>query len=56
MARPFLVASVDVEGLEMKTIDQARIENPGGQHRMQMKAVQNVNKVLCQEYNSLDTN
>ena len=23
---------------------------------MQMKAVQNVNKVLCLEYNSLDTN
>ena len=29
---------------------------PGDNQRMQMKAVQNVNKVLCQEYNSLDTN
>ena len=29
---------------------------PGDNQSIQMKAVQNVNKVLCQEYNSLDTN
>ena len=29
---------------------------PGDNHNIQMKEVQNVNKVLCQEYNSLDTN
>ena len=29
---------------------------PGDNQSMQIKAVQNVNKVLCQEYNSLDTN
>ena len=29
---------------------------PGDNQSRQMKAVQNVNKVLCQEYNSLDTN
>ena len=29
---------------------------PGDNHSMQMKAVQNVNKVLCREYKSLDTN
>ena len=29
---------------------------PGDNYSIQMKAVQNVNKILCQEYNSLDTN
>ena len=29
---------------------------PGDNQSMQMKAVQNVNKVLCQEYKILDTN
>ena len=29
---------------------------PGENHSIQMKAVQNVNKVLCQNYISLDTN
>ena len=28
---------------------------PGDSHSMQMKALQNVNKVVCQEYNSLLT-
>ena len=29
---------------------------PGDNHSIQMKAVQNVNNILCQEYNSTDTN
>ena len=41
--------------LERKPLDQARTDNQR-YDIVQMKAVQNVNKVLCQEYNSWDSN
>ena len=47
------VCSCDPKGkLSIKQEPTTPVDN----HAIQMKAVQNVNKVLCQEYNSLDTN
>ena len=40
---------------DLEPLDQARTDNQS-HDIVQMKAVQNVNKVLCQEYNSLDGN
>ena len=42
--------------LKEKLSIRQKLTTPGDNHNIQMKAVQNVNKVLCQEYNSLATN
>ena len=42
--------------LKVKLSIRQEPTNPGDNHNIQMKEVQNVNKVLCQEYKSLDTN
>ena len=47
------VCSCDLKG---KLLIRQEPTTPGENHSIQMKAVQNVNKVLCQEYNNLDTN
>ena len=47
------VCSSDLKG---KLSIRQEPKTPGDNHSIQMKAVQNVNKVLCQEYNSLETN
>ena len=47
------VCSCDLKG---KLSIRQEPTTPGENHSIQMKAVQNVKKVLCQEYNSLDTN
>ena len=46
------VCSCDLKG---KLSIRQEPTTPGDNHSMQMKAVQKVNKILCQEYNSLDT-
>ena len=47
------VCSFDLKGkLSIRQEPTTPVDN----HTIQMKAVENVNKVLCQEYNSLDTN
>ena len=47
------VCSCDPKGkLSIKQEPITPVDN----HAIKMKAVQNENKVLCQEYNSLDTN
>ena len=47
------VCSCDLKG---KLLVRQEPTTPGDNQSMQMKAVQNVNKGLCQEYKSLDTN
>ena len=47
------VCSCDLKG---KLSIRQEPTTPGDNQSMQMKAVQNKNKVLCQENNSLDTN
>ena len=47
------VCSCDLKG---KLSIRQEPTTPGDNQKMQMKAVQNVNKVLYQEFNSLDTN
>ena len=47
------VCSSDLKG---KLSIRQEPTTPGDNHSIEMKAVQNVNKALCQEYNSLDTN
>ena len=47
------VCSCDLKG---KLSIRQEPTTPGENYSIQMKAVQNVNKVLCQKYNSLDTN
>ena len=47
------VCSCDLKG---KLSIRQEPTTPGDNHSIQMKAVQNVYKVLCQEYNSLVIN
>ena len=47
------VCSCDLKG---KLSIRQEPTTPGHNQSMQMKAVQNVNKVISQEYNSLDSN